>query len=420
MIEILLFVVAAVLVVIGGLFAACESALSVTSASDLERLAEHSRGRKALLAIAPAVGEHMLAVSLSRVVSETIAAVLVSIALVGLLPNWWLALIIASVVMIIVSFMLVGSSPRSVGRAHSESILRAMAGFIHWQRVVLGPLAQLLVRVGDRVTPGRRVATFESEAQLLSMVDEATAQSVLEDDDRELIHSVFELGSTIVREVMVPRPDIFSIEVGTRASDAVGVFLEHGVSRLPVMGTGSDEVVGIVHLRDVVHRTYYRRDDVPIEQLAREPLWLPESKPIDDALEQLRGARVHLALVTDEWGSLAGLVTLEDLVEELVGEIADEYDRELALAVADGDGWVVSARMPIDELGELFDLEIDDEDVDTVGGFVAKQLGRLADAGDAVHSHGLEFAVRSVDGHGGRPGTVRVARVQVPATEAAE
>lgn len=410
MIEVLIFVVAGVLVVLGGWLAACESALSVTSSSDIERLADGARQRKALLAIAPAVSEHVLAVSLSRVVSETAAAVLVTIGLVRVLPTWWLALIIAAVVMVVVSFILVGSSPRSVGRAHSEGILRASAGFIRWQRLVLGPLAQLLVRVGDRVTPGRRVAMFESEAQLLSMVDEAAAQSVLDTEDRELIHSVFELGSTIVREVMVPRPDIVSIGAGTKASDAVGEFLEHGVSRMPVMGEGNDEVLGIVHLRDVVHRAFYRRDDVAIEQLARAPLWLPESKTIDDALEQLRAERVHLALVTDEWGSLAGLVTLEDLVEELVGEISDEYDREVSMAERDGDAWLVSSRMPIDELGELFALDVDDEDVDTVGGFVAKHLGRLAEPGDRLATHGLHLDVVSIDGRGGKLGTVRVAR----------
>lgn len=315
--------------------------------------------------------------------------------------------------MIVISFVLVGSSPRAVGRAHAVGLLRASAGFIRFWRVLTGPIASLVVTVGDKVTPGRqRETAFGTEAQLLSMVDAAAESAVLEDDDRELIHSIFEFNETLVREVMVPRPDMIVVERHTTAKDALRMFLDNGLSRMPVVGESTDEIDGVLYLRDVVRSNTWRPDaDETAADLARPAILVPESKKADDTLALMQAERMHVAMVVDEYGGIAGLVTLEDLVEELVGEIHDEHDRGRAEAVDAGDGtWHVSARLQIDELGDLFGLDLDDEDVDTVGGLVQKELGRIAEVGDVVETDGLHIEVRSIDGRGRNAGEMGVWR----------
>jgi len=263
------------------------------------------------------------------------------------------------------------------------------------------------------VTPGRpRSATFSSEEQLLSMVDEATDLDVLEVEDRELIHSIFEFNDTIVREVMVPRTDMVTVERELTVSDAMSLFLSRGVSRIPVVGDDADDVLGVVYLRDAARMAYETPEacaTTTVEQLAKPALFVPESKKADDALRQLQLESNHLALVVDEYGGIAGLVTMEDLIEELVGEISDEYDRELAVSERlDDDRYRVSARMPVDELGDLFGLELDDDDVDSVGGLLTKHLGRLPVAGSRVEIDGLVLTAERTEGRRKRVTTVLV------------
>ncbi|HEV7949325.1 MAG TPA: CNNM domain-containing protein, partial [Glaciihabitans sp.] len=249
--------VAIALVVFGGLLAASDAALQVLSRTDLVDLASTSRSRRSLMAIADDLGAHTNALNFMRVVSETTAAVLVSLTFASIYEEWWLALLFSALIMTAVSFVLVGSSPRSVGRAHSRAILRFSAGTIRAVRLFLGPIANALVAVGNKVTPGRpKNATFSSEEQLLSMVDEATELDVLEENDRELIHSIFEFNETVVREVMIPRTDMITIDSDDPLSTAMGLFLSRGVSRMPVVGEDIDEVLGVLYLRDVARLTY--------------------------------------------------------------------------------------------------------------------------------------------------------------------
>jgi CBS domain containing-hemolysin-like protein len=309
-----------------------------------------------------------------------------------------------------------------VGRANAKQLLRLSAGLIRVQRVLFGPLATIIISIGDRVTPGRqRETAFTSEEQLLSMVDEATTRSVLEEDDRELIHSIFEFNETLVREVMVPRTDMVVAEADMTAEEALRRFLDTGLSRMPVAGESLDEVDGILYLRDVVRSRTNRPDDrETARSLARAAVFVPESKKADDTLQQMQAARVHVAMVVDEYGGIAGLVTLEDLIEELIGEIHDEHDRSALEAEEQADGaYLVSARLQIDELGDLFDLELDDDDVDTVGGLLQKELGRIAEVGDVVEAHGLRLAVERIDGRGRETGRIRVSAL-APARQDAE
>jgi CBS domain containing-hemolysin-like protein len=413
-----IFVLAAVvLVIFGGLLAASDAALTVLSRTDLVDLAAHSRSRRSLLAIAADMGAHVNALNFMRVVSETTAAVLVSLAFAYSFRDWWWALLASALIMTAVSFVLVGSSPRSVGRAHSHGVMRFSAPIIRTIRVILGPVANALVAIGNRVTPGRpKNATFSSEEQLLSMVDEATELEVLDKDDQELIHSVFEFNDTVVREVMVPRTDMITIDAVDGLDAAMGLFLSRGVSRMPVLGEDVDEVVGILYLRDVARLEFEQSSGRAAEtagSLARKALFVPESKKADDTLRLMQAESNHLAMVVDEYGGIAGLVTLEDLIEELVGNISDEYDREVPDFEDLGEGrFRVAARMPVDELGDLFGIELDDDDVDSVGGLLTKAVGRLPLAGSRGEISGLILTAERTEGRRKRISTVLVERDQ--------
>lgn len=408
--------VAVLLVAFGGLLAAADAALAVLSRADLVDLATGSRVRRSLLAIAADPASHINAANFLRVTSETTAAVLVTIALASVIDQWWWVLLIAALIMTGVSFVLVGSSPRSVGRAHARGLMLVAAFPVHATRVLLGPLAAALVAIGNRVTPGRpRTQTFSSEEQLLSMVDEAAEADVLEQDDRELIHSIFEWGETVVREVMIPRTDMVTVDDDQDVAAAMKLFLASGVSRMPVVGKDADEVLGILYLRDVARLNFEKPQAKKntARDLARPAVFMPESKKADDALRQMQLDSNHLAMVVDEYGGIAGLVTMEDLIEELVGDISDEYDRDLP-DIDDLGGGVfrVSARLPKDELGDLFGIELDDEDVDSAGGLLTKALGRLPEAGSRAVVSGLVLRADRIEGRRKQLRTLIVERDQ--------
>lgn len=401
-----LFLVAAlILVAFGGLLAACDAAMVTLSRAELQEVALRARFRTSLLAIASDTGAHINAVNFLRVLAETSAAVLVTLAVASFQTNPWLVLLVAAVIMTVVSFVLVGASPRSVGRTHPRVLLRVSAPIVRASRLLLGPLAGVLVWLGNLVTPGRArsAATFTSEEQLLSMVDEATELDVLDHDDRELIHSIFEWGDTVIREVMVPRTDMVTIDAGAGMKAAMRLLLERAVSRVPVRRGDADEIIGVLHLRDVARvmtepKQKQKTNPPTAATLARPVLFVPDSKMADATLRQMQQASNHLAMVVDEYGGIAGLVTLEDLIEELVGDITDESDREAPEATPMGEGrWSVSARLQLDELSDLVDFEVEDEDVDSVGGLLTKHLDRLPMLGDRVEVDGLALTAERIE-----------------------
>lgn len=413
----LAIVVVVVLVGLGGLMAASESALGVLSATDLLDAADQRRARRSLTAMGRDIAGYRTVASFVRILSETASAVFITaILLLSTMPTW-LSLLLAVLIMSAASFVLAGSSPRSVGRAHPVGVLSVSAPIIHILKVFLGPLARLLIAIGDRVTPGRPGLTaFSSEEQLLSMVDEAAKHDVIESDERELIHSVFEFGETVAREVMIPRVDMVTVESRTSLKECLDVFFETGHSRLPVTGEDNDDVAGILNLRDVARLASQdgpRFAKKQASDLIRPVIFVPESKKADETLRELQLNAQHMALVVDEHGGIAGLLTLEDLLEELVGEIADEHDRgQLDIVPLDESSYLVSTRLQLDDLGELFGIELADEDVDSVGGLMAKELERLPKVGDSLRVSGLLFIADKRGFHRGR-----VTRVTVRADE---
>ncbi|ANP72590.1 hemolysin family protein [Cryobacterium arcticum] len=408
------FLTAAILLVaFGGLMAAVDAAVTSQSRADIAELAVTARSKRSLRAIAADTGAHLNAINFVRIIAETTAAVLVTLVFATTIDQIWLALLLSALLMTAVSFVLVGASPRSVGRAHPKNLLVLTAVLVHFLRVLLGPVANALVALGNRVTPGRsRLATFTSEDQLLSMVDEATELDVIEEDDRELIHSIFEFSETVVREVMIPRTDMVTIDADATVGAAMGLFLSKGYSRVPVVDGEVDDVIGVLYLRDVSRLVYERPrnlESLTVRELAKAAQFVPESKKADALLRQMQLESNHLAMVVDEYGGIAGLVTLEDLIEELVGDISDEYDRDVVEIEDLGSGrFRVSARLPVDELGELFDLDLDDDEVDSVGGLLAKALGRLPVAGSEARTSGLILTAERTEGRRKRISTVLV------------
>jgi len=231
-----------------------------------------------------------------------------------------------------------------------------------------------------------------------------------------MIHSVFELGDTIAREVMVPRTDVVFIERHKTLRQAMSLALRSGFSRIPVVGEGSDDVLGVAYLKDIIRRTYEYRDaesTETVESVMRPAVFVPESKPVDELLREMQAQQTHIAIVVDEYGGTAGLVTIEDVLEEIVGEITDEYDVERPQIEDLPDGAVrVSARLHIDELAERFDVDLDDDDVDTVGGLLAKHLGRVPIPGARVQVATLQLTAEGTQGRRNRLGTVVVRRVE--------
>ncbi|WP_308493831.1 hemolysin family protein [Microbacterium terrisoli] len=416
MTPLLLLLAAVLLVAFGGLMAAIDAAMGVTSRQDLTELAdEGGRGAAQLRRIAEDPDAHLHAVVFIRVLAETTAAVLVTVAFTLLFHNIWWAMLAAAVLMTGISFVLVGASPRSVGRRHAQGLLQGSARVIRGIRIILGPVTGALIAFGDRVTPGgARGASFASEEQLLSMVDEAASHDLIEADDRDLIHSVFDFTDTVVRAVMVPRTDMVTVDAATSAREALSIFLERGVSRVPVVDDEADDVVGVLYLKDLVQIAFRQESawhEVSVSTIARPPVFVPESMRAETLLQQMKRDAVHVCMVVDEYGGVAGLVTLEDLIEELVGEIADEYDaRQTEVVELEPGRYRVSARLSVDEVGELFGLELDDEDVDSIGGLLGKALGRVPQPGATADVDGLRLTGGVSQGRGRGIATVFVQR----------
>ena len=407
MTPLLLVVMALAFLSIAALLTAAEAAFTFLPRHDAEEALLTSRGNSLKSILAEPVA-HIRALRFWRIWFEMASAVAVAVLLHSLLANVWLAGLAATGIMALLGFVIVGVSPRQLGRLHSAEVVRFTAPLIGFLTRVLGPIPGWLVALGSAAAPGAPGGdeAFVSEQEFRELVDRASESDVIEDTEAEMIQSVFDFGDTLVRAVMVPRTDIVSIDAGSSLRRAMSLFLRSGYSRIPVIGDSTDQILGIVYLKDVAAALHeLGPDEAPplVESIAREVRYVPESKPVSDLLKELQKESTHVAIVIDEYGGTAGLVTLEDLIEEIVGEIVDEYDTESAEAVELGDGsFRVSARMSIDDLGQLFDIELDDDEVDTVGGLMAKALGRVPIVGSTVVVDGVSLRAERLEGRRNR------------------
>ncbi|TQK71860.1 MULTISPECIES: hemolysin family protein [unclassified Nocardioides] len=416
---------AAVLVVLAGLFAAADAALAGFSrARAQEMVGEGRAGARRLVVVLEDAPRHLNTALLLQLLCEIAAIVVVTLYVDDRLDSsWWARAGVALGIMLVVSFVVIGVAPRTVGRQHAETVATVCAWPLSALTTVLGPIPRLLILVGNAITPGRgfREGPFQTETELRELVDIAEASELIEADERKMIHSVFELGDTTVREVMVPRGDVVYIECHKNLRQTMSLFLRSGFSRVPVVGENLDDVRGMAYLKDVVRRDFEAPDvelTQKVEEVMRPAIWVPESKPVDDLLREMQLRRLHVAIVVDEYGGTAGLITIEDLLEEIVGEITDEYDEAEVEVEHLGDGIDdphskvrVSSRYPVDDLDELFGFTIEEEDVDSVGGLLAKHLGRVPIPGSVVEAHGLRFEAEHAAGRRNKIGTVLISRV---------
>ncbi len=409
------------LILLGGLFAAIDAAISTVSVARVEELVRAERpGALRLARVMAERPRYINLVVLLRIACEAAATVLLVAFLWDDLGLKW-GLVVAALIMTIASFVVIGVGPRTLGRQKAYTIALASAVPLHAISVLLAPITRLLILLGNAVTPGRgfRNGPFASEIELREVVDMAGQRGIVADEERRMIQSVFDLGDTPAREVMVPRTEMVWIESDKTAGQATSLAVRSGHSRIPVIGENVDDIVGVVYLKDLVQRTYYSTNagrDTKVTDVMRAPVFVPDSKPLDDLLREMQRDRNHMALLVDEYGAIAGLATIEDVLEEIVGEIADEYDTdEVAPIEKLGDNrFRVSARLPVEDVAELYDMEFDEDlDVETVGGLLALELGRVPLPGAEVESHGLRLRAEGGPDHRGRVriGTVLVSRV---------
>jgi magnesium and cobalt exporter, CNNM family len=427
-----LLVAAALLALAAGWCASAEAALALmsgTSATERpertdrtdrpERPEPASRAEAGpLRTVAADLPRYLSVLLLLRALFEISAAVLVTAAFARWLGDDWRAVLAAIGVVIVLRYALTGVRPLAgtTGPGAERRAERAAAFLLPLTRA-LGPVPGLLVAIGNAMPPGRRkrqddADNPEARSELRGLVDYLERTNGIEPGEREMVRSVFELGDTIVREVMVPRTDMVFIEGDQTVEQALSLALRSGFSRIPVVGENEDDVVGIAYLKDIVAWSHEHPGAEVSEKVAtvmRPASYVPDSKPVDELLRQMQAQRNHVAIVIDEYGGTAGLVTIEDILAEIVGEITDEYDNELPpVQWLEGGSARVTARLSVAELEELFGVRVGAEDVETVAGLLAHQLGRVPIAGSTATVSGLKLTAENLVGRRNKIETVLV------------
>lgn len=422
--------IAIALIVVSGLLIAAETAMTRVSKTRIDELRKEGNGNEKraelLLGVLQDRARYVNVLFLLSTIATITSITLISYVAVRALTSgdgWstWIALAVVIAALVVVAYIGLGVAPRTLGRQHAERIALIAARPTRFLATILGPITTLLIVIGNALTPGKgfREGPFDTAAELREMVDLAGADDLIEDAERKMIHSVFDLGDTFAREVMVPRTEMVFIERNKSLRQAISLSLRSGFSRIPVIGENADDIVGVIYLKDMVRRTFEHheaeREDT-VDALMRATSFVPDSKPADELLKDMQAARVHVAIVVDEYGGTAGLVTIEDILEEIVGEIADEYDTAAPeVTELDDDRYRVLSRMNLDDFAELTQMEInaEDEGVDTVLGLMAKRLGRVPIPGAEVVENGWSLVAERGAGRRNRIGAVLATRIAI-------
>ena len=418
---ILLGVVALVLIVIAGLAVCVETAIGRMSRSRIEELPDTRSARRLLLMIddRPRYVNALLFVSTLCTVTATVIVGWLATAILEQGEHWALGwvVVLAALLMTGVGYIALGVAPRTIGRQHAERVSLASSALTRAIAVVLSPVTRSLIAIGNAITPGRgyREGPFATQAELRELVDRAQADDLIEDDERQMIHSVFELSDTLAREIMVPRTEMVSVTRSSSIRSALRLSLRSGISRLPVTGDGPDDIVGVVFLKDMIRRTMDRPDserDSPVEGVMRPAYFVPDTQYVDVLLREMQAARVHLAIIIDEYGGTSGILSIEDILEEIVGEITDEHDTQVPEVVTLSDGFRVSSRMHVDDAADLVGLDVngEEEGVDTILGLLAKRLDSVPFPGASADIDGWRLIAEAGGGRRKRIATVRLIR----------
>lgn len=441
-----------------GVIKMLESALVPISRARVETMAKDDvAGAGALLRVVDSKSNHLGLLALIQMVLDTLAAVFALLAAFELIDSQAWAITAAILAVTLLRFGIIGMNARRAGKLNPYAISLRAAQVLTVVYTVLGPLSKLLIWLSNVITPGDEDLEnpYATDVELREAVDIAQEQGVVETTERRMIQNIFDLADTHARQVMVPRPDIVWIESEKSAGQAANLLIRSGHSRIPVIGESVDDIIGIVYLKDVIEKTFTRTDQgtgVPVTDLMREPMFVPDSKPLDDLLQEMQQEQTHIAVLIDEYGGIAGLITMEDILEEIVGEIADEYDEDedapiepvapepdptevegstlitdprdtLAASTPSARLYRAQARLPLDDLVDYFDdelgLEIEfseeiTDNVETVAGLLSYELGRVPLPGSSVE---LEEILFTAEGGRDRRGRIKVRTVLVEVPE---
>jgi putative hemolysin len=408
-------VLLAVFVVFSAFFSASETALFAANRVVLrQRRAQGDRRARTAYALLNQAGElltTLLAGSTMANVAATVVATSIALSLVGRRGGEWAAFVATTAILLILADI----APKTLAARNADRLALAIAGPISTLMRLFTPLIRILSVIatalirpfGGQITPRAPLVT---EEQLRFLVEVGEEEGVIEEKEREMIHSIFEFGDTVVREVMRPRVDIVAVPAEATVNGAIGLMAEHGHSRLPVFEGSIDHIVGVVYMRDLIPALRQGRLEQPVSEVRRPAFYVPESKKVDDLFKEMQQRKISMAIVLDEFGGTAGLVTVEDLLEEIVGEIQDEYDlEEKPIQLLDANTVLVNARIHVEEVNDLLGTRLPKEEVDTVAGLVYSLFGRVPAPGEKVTLPGVELKVDKTLGQ-------RITRVRITRT----
>jgi CBS domain containing-hemolysin-like protein len=388
------------LVVVAGLLAAAEVSITRMSKFRAYHLRDEGRrGANAMVRIAESPARYLNVVLLLTLLTQLGGTTLAGV--VAIRHFHHVGELLATAAMTVILFVFAEVSPKTFAVQHTDRVALPLAPFIVAVTAAVGPMAASLIRIANVLLPGKGLpqGPFATEEEIRAMAEVASEDKAIEEEEKDLIHSIFEFGDTLVREVMVPRPDMIAAPVGSGVQQVLDLMLRHGYSRIPVYGESIDQIEGVMYAKDLLRHLHAGKDTVQLDTIMREPYFVPDSKKVSDLLREMQQRRVHIAIVLDEYGSTAGLVTIEDLLEEIVGEIADEYDREEPESEkVDADTFRVAGRMSIDDLNDLLEADLPHEEWDTVGGLMYGLLGSVPTQGETVTYEDLTFTAEKVQG----------------------
>jgi CBS domain containing-hemolysin-like protein len=410
--DVILLVVVVVLIIATGFLAMSETALTrTTKVKAVTMVEEKRRGAPKLLRLVEQIDRVLPVVLFVLELCTLVAATLVGV--VAAHTFGAIGVVVATAFEVVVIFIFAELAPKIWAVQHPERaaltsapIIRLIVAF-----APIGWIARGLIWVTNAILPGKGMKSgpYTSDEMLRALADEAAEEEVIEHEERTLIHSIIDFGDTVVREVMVPRTDMVAVESYAHITDVADIVMAAGFSRIPVFAQGIDDIVGIVYVKDLMRAEREGHADANVATIMREAHFTPESKKVSELMREMQSGKFHLAIVVDEFGGTAGLVTLEDLLEELVGEITDEYDVEHVPPQRCEDGsLLVNARMPVDEVNQLLkDKELPEgDDWDTVGGLLYSLLGHVPREGEAAEVQGHRLTAEKVQGR--RIGLVRI------------
>ena len=393
-------VIILLLILLAAFLAASETAITRMTRIRAYHLSEEGkRGARALVRIAEDPAPYLNVILLLTLLVQLGGTTLAGVVAVRHLHR--IGEVVATLAMTILLFVFAEVTPKTFSVMNTDRAGLRLAPFIAGATLAVGPVARALIRIANVVMPGKGLpqGPFVTEQEIKAMAEVASEEESIEEGEAELIHSIFEFGDTLTREVMVPRPDIVAAPIGSGIRQVLDLMLKHGYSRIPVYRDTLDEIDGVVYAKDALRHLHAGKANVPIPQIMREAYFVPETKRVAELLREMQQRRVHIAIVSDEYGSVAGLVTIEDLLEELVGEIADEYDvEESQVEMVDDQTYRVDGKLPIDEVNDLLEVDLPHDEWDTVGGLIYGLLGAVPTQGATVSFDHLTFTAEKVQG----------------------